>query len=276
MTNSQNLKGKTIFITGASRGIGKAIALRCARDGAFIILASKSESEGKLPGTIYSAAEDIEKAGGTALPLPLDLRIESSIQDVVKKVYEKTDKIDALINNAGAISLTPVEMTPTKKLDLMFSLNVRAVLALSHYFIPALKKANGAHILNLSPPLSLDPKWLPGHTPYSISKYGMSLATLGMAEELRDDKIAVNSLWPRTLIASAATKMLFGEDGMKNCRTEEIMADAAYEILCSDPTKLTGQLLLDEGFLKTKGYTDFNKYRVDPQTEPSLDLYVAE
>ncbi len=276
MTNQKNLKDKTIFISGASRGIGKAIALRCAKDGAFIILASKSETEGKLPGTIYSAAEEIEKAGGKALPLPLDLRHEESIQEMVQKVYAKTDKIDALINNAGAISLTSVELTPPKKLDLMFYLNVRAGLSLSHHFIPALKTAKGAHILNLSPPLSLDPKWLPGHTPYSISKYGMSLATLGMAEELRDDKIAVNSLWPRTLIASAATKMLFGEEGMKNCRTEEIMADAAYEILCSDSTQLTGQLLLDETILKQKGYKDFDKYRVDPNTEPSLDLYVEK
>ncbi len=274
MTNQKSLKDKVIIITGSSRGIGREIALRCAKDGAKIVVAAKSTSEGKLPGTIYSVAEEIKAAGGEALAIPMDLRMDETIVGMIEKTLSTFGKIDALVNNAGAISLTSVEMTPPKKVDLMFSLNVRAVLACSHYCIPHLRKSGGGHILNLSPPLSLDPKWLPGHTPYTISKYGMSLATLGMAEELRDDKIAVNSLWPRTLVATAATKMLFGESGMDNCRTPDVMSDAAYEILTSDPRELTGQLLLDEPFLKTKGYKDFDKYRVDPNTEPGLDLYV--
>lgn len=274
MTNPKKLQGKVLIITGSSRGIGREIALRCAQDGAKIVVAAKSTQEGKLPGTIFSVAEEIKAAGGEALAIPLDLRMDETIVNMVEKTIATFGRIDALVNNAGAISLTPVEMTPPKKVDLMFSLNVRAVLACSHYCIPHLKKVGGGHILNLSPPLSLDPKWLPGHTPYTISKYGMSFATLGMAEELRDDKIGVNSLWPRTLVASAATKMLLGEEAMANCRTPAIMADAAYEILASDPSELTGQLLLDEAFLKSKGYSNFEKYRVDPNTEPGLDLYV--
>lgn len=274
MTNTKKLKDKVIIITGSSRGIGREFALRFAKEGAKIVVAAKSISEGKLPGTIYSVVEEIKAAGGEAIAIPLDLRMDETIVNMIEKTIATFGRIDALVNNAGAISLTPVEMTPPKKMDLMFSLNVRAVLACSHYCIPHLKKAGGGHILNLSPPLSLDPKWLPGHTPYTISKYGMSIASLGMAEELRDDHIAVNSLWPRTLIATAATKMLFGESGMSNCRTPNIMADAAYEILTSDPRELTGQLLLDEAFLKTRGYKDFDKYRVDPNTEPGLDLYV--
>lgn len=276
MTKQNPLKDKVIIITGSSRGIGREMALRCAKEGAKIVVTAKSTQEGKLPGTIYSVAEEIKAAAGEALAIPLDLRMDETIINMIEKTLATFGKIDALVNNAGAISLTSLEMTPPKKVDLMFSLNVRAVLACSHYCIPHLKKAGGGHILNLSPPLSLDPKWLPGHTPYTISKYGMSFATLGMAEELRDDHIAVNSLWPRTLVASAATKMLLGEEAMANCRTPAIMADAAYEILASNPSELTGQLLLDETFLKSKGYKDFEKYRVDPNTEPALDLYVEE
>jgi len=271
-----SLKGKTIIITGSSRGIGREIALRFAKDGANLVIAAKSVSEGKLPGTIYSVAEEVQAAGGKALAIPMDLRSDETIENMVEKTVATFGKIDGLVNNAGAISLTPLETTPLKKVDLMMSLNMRAVLACSHYCIPHLKAAGGGHILSLSPPLSLDPKWYGTHVPYTISKYGMSMATVGLAGELKEYKIGVNSLWPRTLIASAATKMLFGEGGMANCRTPEIMADAAYEIFNTDPIKLSGQCLLDEPFLRERGYTNFDKYRVDPNTEPSLDLFVEK
>jgi len=271
-----SLKGKTIIITGSSRGIGREMALRFAKDGANIVVTAKSVQEGKLPGTIYSVAEEVEAAGGKALAVPIDLRFDESVEQMVAKTVETFGKVDVLINNAGAISLTPLETTPMKKVDLMLFLNLRAVLLCSHLSIPHLKKTGGGHILNLSPPISLDPKWFKANVPYTISKYGMTLGTIGLAEELRDYGIAVNSLWPRTLIASAATKMLFGESGMENCRTPEIMADAAYEIVTSDPKKLTGQALLDEPFLRTRGYKGFDKYRVDPKTEPALDLFVEE
>jgi len=268
------LKGKTIIITGSSRGIGREMALRFAKDGANLVITAKSVTEGKLPGTIYSVAEEVEAAGGKALPIPIDLRMDETVSAMVEKTMETFGRIDALVNNAGAISLTPLEATPMKKADLMLSLNVRGVLCCSHYCIPHLKAAGAGHILNLSPPILLDPKWFKAHVVYTISKFGMTMATLGLAEELREAKIAVNSLWPRTLVASAATKMLFGEDGMSNMRTPEIMADAAYEILTSDPTTLTGQSFLDEPFLRSRGYKDFDKYRVDPNEEPALDLYV--
>src|SRR4029450_11020890 len=247
------LKGKVILITGSSRGIGREFALRFAQDGAKIVIAAKSTEEGKLPGTIYSVAEEVKAAGGEALPVPMDLRHDETVIATAEKHISTFGRLDALINNAGAISLTPLEGTPMKKVDLMMSLNLRAVLCMSHYCIPHLKTAGGGHILNLSPPLSYDPKWLKNHTPYTISKYGMTLATLGIAEEVREYHIAVNSLWPRTLIASAATKMLLGESGMSSCREPAIMADAAYEILTADPGQLTGQALLDEPFLKSRG-----------------------
>ncbi len=268
------LKNKVIVITGSSRGIGREMALRFAKEGAKIVVAAKSVSEGKLPGTIYSVAEEIKAVGGEALAVPLDLRVDETIEAMVEKTVSTFGRIDALINNAGAISLTPVENTPPRRVDLMFSLNVRAVLVCSHFCIPHLKQAGGAHILNLSPPLSYDPKWLKNHTPYTISKYGMTLATLGLAEELREYSIAANALWPRTLVATAATKMLLGESGMSHCRTPEIMADAAYEILSSDPKTFTGQALLDEPFLRSRGYQDFEKYKINPNEEPGLDLYV--
>lgn len=271
-----SLKDKVIIITGSSRGIGRAMALKFASDGAKIVVAAKSVEEGRLPGTIYSVAKEIEAAGGEALPVQIDLRSDETAQVMVEKTIKQFGKIDVLINNAGAISLTPLEGTPMKKIDLMMHLNVRAVLLCSQLCIPYLKKAGGAHILNLSPPLSLKPQWLKNHTPYTISKYGMSFATLGLSEELAEYKIAVNALWPRTLIASEATKMLLGESGMSSCRTSAIMADAAYEIITSDPAELTGQILLDEPYLKTKGYTDFDQYQVDPKGKLGLDLYVED
>jgi citronellol/citronellal dehydrogenase len=271
-----SFKDKVILITGSSRGIGREMALRFAKDGAKIVIAAKSVEEGKLPGTIYSVAEEVRAAGGEALPVPMDLRFDETVTAMVDKTINTFGKIDALINNAGAISLTPLESTPMKKIDLMLSLNLRAVLVCSHAAIPYLKKVGGAHILNLSPPLSLDPQWLTNHTPYTISKYGMTFATLGLAEELREYKIAVNSLWPRTLIASAATEMLLGKDAMSTCRKPAIMADAAYEILKSNPDQLTGQSLLDEPFLASRGYKDFDRYKVDPKGEIGLDLYVEK
>ncbi|MCE9626138.1 MAG: NAD(P)-dependent oxidoreductase [Deltaproteobacteria bacterium] len=271
------LKGKTILITGSSRGIGREMALRFAKDGANLIITGKSIAEGgKLPGTIYSVAEEVEAAGGKALAIPFDLRNDASVEAMIAKVGESFGKLDILINNAGAISLTPLESTPMKKADLMLSLNMRGVLICSHLCIPLLKAAGGGHILNLSPPISTDPKWFGNHVVYTISKYGMTMATIGLSQELAKYKIGVNSLWPRTLVASEATKMLLGESGMPSCRTPAIMADAAYEILTSDPTQLTGRALLDESFLRERGYTDFNKYRMDPKTEPALDLFVED
>lgn len=270
-----HLKEKTIVITGSSRGIGRAMALKCARDGANIVVAGKSTSEGKLPGTIFSVADEITSLGGQALAVQTDVRDEAQIETLVQKTIERFGRIDALINNAGAIQLTPLESTPPKRLDLMLDINVRAVLLCSHFCIPHLKK-NGGHIINLSPPISLDPKWFAPYVAYTISKFGMTMATIGLAEELRDAKVAVNSLWPRTVIATAAINMLMGEDGMAQSRTPEIMADAAYEILTSDPSQLTGKMLIDEGFLRERGYTDFDKYKNVATGEPMLDLFVEE
>ncbi len=271
-----SLKGKTIIITGASRGIGRAIALRCAKDGANIVLASKTTEEtGKLKGTIFSVAEEVDDLGGKALPIQTDVRVEDQVQAMVEEAYESFGRIDALINNAGAINITPLEHTPPKRIDLMMGINVRGVLMCSHFCIPKLKEAGGGHIINLSPPISLNPRWFANHTPYTITKYGMSLASIGLAEELRDYKIAVNSLWPRTIIATAAIDMLMGEEGRKASRTPEIMADAAYELLTS-PTTVTGNCFLDEPFLRERGYTDFKKYANDPNVEPMLDLYVEK
>ncbi|MBX7148719.1 NAD(P)-dependent oxidoreductase [bacterium] len=267
------LSKKTIIITGASRGIGREIALKLAQDGANLVLAAKSTTEGKLPGTIYSVAKEVEALGGTALPLQVDVRDEASVQEMANKTIEKFGCIDGLINNAGAIQLTQLESTPPKRMDLMLDINVRAVLMCSHYCIPHLKK-NGGHIINLSPPLSLNPKWYGNHVVYSISKYGMSMATIGMAAELKEAGVAVNSLWPRTIIATAAVNMIMGETGMEISRTPAIMADAAYEILITPPKELTGQTLLDEDFLKTRGYTNFEKYTTIPGTTPALDLFV--
>lgn len=271
------LKNKTILITGATRGIGRAIALRCARDGANVIVAGKTAEEGgKLPGTIHSVAKEVEEAGGRALAVQVDVRLEEQVDDMVKKAVDRFGRLDALINNAGAIQLSTLEHTPPKRMDLMLGINVRGVLVCSHFCIPQIKKAGGGHIINLSPPLLLDPKWYANHVVYTISKFGMSMATLGLAEELRAYGIAVNSLWPKTLIATAAVNMLMGQDGLNQSRTPEIMADAAYEILKSDPGKLTGQLLLDEPFLREHGCTNFDKYRNSPQGELMIDLYVEK
>ncbi len=271
-----NLKGKTIFITGASRGIGREIALKCARDGANIIIAAKSATpHPKLPGTIHSVAEEVIAAGGQALAIQVDVRDEENVAAALKQAAEVFGGIDALINNAGAIRLTPAEQTPIKRFDLVHQVNTRAVLLCSQLALPYLKKSNNGHIINLSPPLNLDPKWLKPYIPYTVSKYGMSLLTLGLAQEFADYGVAVNSLWPQTTIATAAVEFEVGESVMAVSRTPAIMADAAYEILKSDSRELSGQLLLDEGILRDRCITDFVVYQNDPTcTKLHKDLYV--
>lgn len=270
-----SLKGKTVIITGASRGIGRAIALRCARDGASVVIAAKSVSEGKLPGTIHSVAKEVEAHGGRSLAVATDVRDESQVAKLVEVAYQEFGRIDCLVNNAGAINVTPLSATQPKKIDLMLGINLRAALLCTHFCIPKLKEVGGGHILNLSPPLSLDPRWLKDHVVYTISKYGMSLATLGLAEELRDDHIAVNSLWPRMIIASAAIDWLLGEEGRKKSREPSIVADAAHAILTSE-TSITGNLFIDEDVLRARGVKDFSQYCSDPKVEPMLDLFVSD
>ncbi len=271
------LQGKTIFITGASRGIGREIALKCAKDGANIIIAAKSdEPHPKLPGTIHSVAEEVNAAGGKALAVKVDVRDEDNVASALKQAADTFGGIDAVINNAGAIRLTPAEHTPIKRYDLIQSINSRAVLLCSQLALPYLKESDNGHIINLSPPISLDPKWLKPFIPYTITKYSMSLLTLGLSEEFRDYGIGVNSLWPQTTIATAAVEFeAGGADLLAGSRTPAIMADAAYEILISDSKELTGQLLLDESLLRERGVTDFVGYQNDPEcTDLHQDLYV--
>ena len=261
-----DLKGKTLFITGASRGIGLAIALRAARDGANIAIAAKTtEPHPKLPGTIFTAAEEIGKAGGNALPLACDIRDEQQVAAAVKQAAEKFGGIDVLVNNASAISLTGTLETPMKRFDLMFGVNVRGTYLCSQACIPHLKASAGAgrnpHILMLSPPLNLKAKWFKNHVAYTMAKYGMSMCVLGMAAEFRADGIAVNALWPRTVIKTAALAMIPGVD-TRMCRTPEILADAAYAILVSDARRHTGHFYLDEEVLASAGVTDLGRYAV--------------
>lgn len=270
------LGGKTLFISGASRGIGKAIALRAAQDGANIVVAAKTtEAHPKLPGTIYTAAEEIEKAGGKALPLMVDIRDENQIADAVSKAVEKFGGIDILINNASAISLTDTVSTPMKRYDLMHSINVRGTFACSQACIPHLKKGKNPHILNCSPPLNMEPRWFAPHVAYTMSKYGMSMCVLGMAEELRGDGIAVNALWPRTVIATAAVQNLLGGDAtMKGSRSPDIVADAAYAILTKPSREFTGNFCIDEDLLRKEGVKDFGKYQFVPGAELFPDLFL--
>ncbi len=266
-------KNKTVFITGASRGIGLAIAKRLAREGANIVIAAKTAApNAKLPGTIYSAAEEVEKAGGKALPLMVDIRFEAQVDEAVQKAVETFGGVDICINNASAISLTGTLETPMKKYDLMNQVNVRGTFAVSQACLPHLLKSSHPRILNLSPPLSMKPKWFGNHVAYTIAKYGMSMCVLGMAEEMKD-KVGINALWPRTTIATAAVNMLGGEDMMKASRTPDIMADAAHLIL-SQPTDFSGNFCIDEDFLRAHGTSDFAKYNVDPNTPPLPDFFV--
>ena len=258
-----SLKGKTLFITGASRGIGLAIALKCARDGANIAIAAKTETpHPKLEGTIYTAAEQIEQAGGRALPLVVDVRDEAAVQSAIDNTVATFGGLDIVVNNASAVSRTPVADTDMKRYDLMQAINTRGTFMVSKYAIPHLAKAGNPHILMNSPPLDMQEKWFAGSTGYSIAKFGMSLVALGLAGELRDKGIAVNALWPRATIATAAIKNLLGGDRvMRMSRTPAIMADAAYAIFHKPANSFTGHFLIDDTFLAGEGVTDFEPYR---------------
>ncbi len=267
---------KTAIITGATRGIGKAIALRLAADGANIVIAAKSVEENpKLGGTIFSAAAEIEAAGGKALAIQCDIRFEDQIQNVINKTTERFGGIDILINNASAISLTTTEQTEAKRFDLMHSINVRGTFLVTKACIPHLKKSGNAHILTLSPPINLDPKWFDKHVAYTLTKYNMSMMTIGWAKEFAKDKIAANSLWPRTTIDTAAVRNLLGGSMLANMsRTPDILADAAYYILKQPSTECTGNLFIDEQVLAKEGITDLEKYSVVPGAKLYNDLFV--
>ncbi len=276
MTPPNTLAGKTLFITGASRGIGKAIALRAARDGANIVIAAKTtEAHPKLPGTIYSAAEEVERAGGKALALVVDVRSEEQIQAAVAQTVARFGGLDILVNNASAISLTGTLSTPMKRFDLMHQINTRGTFACSQACLPQLLKAQNPHILNLSPPLNLAPHWFGPHVAYTMAKYGMSMCVLGMADEFRGEGVAVNALWPRTAIATAAVQnLLGGEEAIRGCRTPEIMADAAYAILTRPSRSCTGNFFIDEDLLRETGVTDFSPYAVDPAAPLLPDFFL--
>jgi citronellol/citronellal dehydrogenase len=272
---SATLKGRTLFITGGSRGIGREIALRAARDGANVAIGSKTaEPHPKLAGTIHTVAEEIEKAGGKALPIQLDVRDENAVVEAINRTAKEFGGLDILVNNASAINLTPTLATPAKRFDLMFGVNVRGTFLCSQAAAPHLKKSPNAHILTLSPPLGMNPKWFAGHVAYTMSKYGMSMCTLGMAEEFRRDGIAVNSLWPRTTIATAAVEVHFPEAILKASRHAAIMADAAHLILTSDARANTGNFYIDEEVLKRAGTKDFSQYAVTPGVPLFQDLFV--
>lgn len=260
-----SLNGKTLFITGASRGIGREIALRAARDGANIVIAAKSaEPHPKLEGTIFSVAEEVQAAGGQALALQLDVRDENAVREAMAKAAGHFGSIDALVNNAGAIKLVGVERLEPKRFDLMYQINTRAVMVCSQAALPYLKQSKG-HILSLSPPINLAGKWFAQHGPYTVTKYGMSMLTLGMHEEFKKYGISVNGLWPKTMIATAAIEFELGSrDAFKRARTPAIMADAAHAILSSRERAISGRLLIDEDILREQGQSDFEQYRFDP------------
>jgi citronellol/citronellal dehydrogenase len=269
-----SLAGKRIFITGGSRGIGLAIALRAAADGASIAIAAKTaDANPKLPGTIFSAAKEIEAAGGTSLPIQCDIRDEAAIEAAVAKAAAQFGGLDILINNASAINLTPTEKTPAKRFDLMFDVNVRGTFLTSQAVIPYLRESAKAdrnpHILTLSPPLSMSPKWFKNHVAYTMSKYGMSMCVLGMSEEFKREGIAVNALWPRTAIDTAALQMIPGVD-TDFCRKPEILADTAHIILNRDAKTTTGNFFVDDEVLASEGITDLEKYSVKPGTKDFL------
>ena len=274
------LKNKTIIITGASRGIGKAMAIKFAKDGANIVAASKSlKGHPKLPGSLEETVEDVQREGGKAIAVQVDVRHAEQVNNMVQVAVETFGGIDVLINNAGAISLTPVEKTSLKLYDRMHYVNDRAVFLCSQAVIPYLKKSSQAHILTLSPPINLNPKWLKDYSPYTASKYSMSMLTIGMAEELKEHGIAVNSLWPKTIIATAAIEFAVGDQNMLNvCRTTDIMADAAYEIVSTSDMSLSGKLFIDEEILRERGMQNFDKYLNNPNFKGKLypDLFLDE
>ena len=273
-----SLQGKTLFITGASRGIGLAIALRAARDGANVAIAAKTaEPHPKLPGTIYTAAEAIETAGGKALPLVVDVRDEASVMEGVALAAERVGGIDICVNNASAIQLTGTLQTEMKRYDLMNGVNARGTFLTSKACIPHLKRAANPHVLMISPPLDMNPRWFAGHTAYTMAKFGMSMCVLGMAAEFEADGLAFNALWPRTGIATAAIQFaLAGDQGMRQCRKPEIMADAAYAIFNKPAKAFSGNFLIDDSILYAEGVRDFDQYRVDPSQPLMPDFFVPE
>ena len=274
-----SLAGKTLFITGASRGIGREIALKAAQDGANIVIAAKStEEHPKLGGSIFTVAKEVEEAGGQALAIQLDVRDQDAVANAMQQAAEHFGGIDILINNAGAIKLSGVEMLDPNRFDLMYQINTRAVMVCSQAVLPYLKKSENPHILNLSPPLNLDEKWFASYAPYTITKYGMSMLTIGMNQEFANYGISVNSLWPRTIIATAAIEFsLGGKQLFSRARKPNIMADAAYQILISQKRSITGRLIIDEDILKESGVTDFSQYSYeDTDDELMVDLFVNE
>jgi citronellol/citronellal dehydrogenase len=275
---TETLRGKVLFITGASRGIGLAIGLRAARDGASVAIAAKTaEPNPKLPGTIYSAAEEIEKAGGRALPLVVDVRDEAQVTEALARTAEAFGGIDIVVNNASAIFLADSQRTDMKRFDLMHQINARGSYMVSKLAAPYLEKAVNPHVLMLSPPLDMKEKWFAAHTAYSMAKFGMSLAVLGLAGEFRRKGIAVNALWPRTTIATSAVQNLLGGDAlMRASRKPEIIADAAHAIFTSPSRELTGQFLIDDTLLWERGVRDFEHYRVDPSVALQQDFFVPD
>jgi citronellol/citronellal dehydrogenase len=271
-----SLNGKTLFVTGASRGIGLAIALRAARDGANVAIAAKTAEPHKhLPGTIYTAAEEIEKAGGKALPLIVDVRDEANVLEAVERTVQTFGGIDICVNNASAIQLTGTEATDMKRYDLMNQINARGTFLTSKACIRHLKRAANPHVLMLSPPLDMSARWFKGHVAYSMAKFGMSMCVLGMAAEFADDGIAFNALWPRTGIATAAIRFaLAGDEGLRHCRTVEIMADAAHAVFEKPAKDFTGNFLIDDSFLYAEGVRDFDQYRVDKTQTLMPDFFV--
>lgn len=271
-----SLNGKTLFITGASRGIGKAIALRAAQDGANVVVAAKTaEPHPKLPGTIHTAVEEIEAAGGKGLAVATDIRFEEQVDEAVEKAVAEFGGIDILVNNASAISLTGTLETPMKRFDLMNGVNMRGTYLMSQKCLPFLLKASNPHILNLSPPLNMDKKWFGPHVAYTMAKYGMSMCVLGMAEEFREQGVAVNALWPATAIATSAVQNVLGGDQMvKRSRIVDICSDAAHVILTRDSKECTGNFFIDEDVLRDAGIEDMSKYAVEPGAELIKDFFI--
>jgi citronellol/citronellal dehydrogenase len=278
MEDAMSLAGKTLFVSGASRGIGLAIALRAAKDGANIAIAAKTDTpHPKLPGTIHTAAAEIERAGGKALPLTCDIRFEDQVISAVERCVSRFGGIDICVNNASAISLAGTLNTDLKRFDLMHQINARGTWLVSKTCVPHLKRAMNPHVLMLSPPLDMAAKWFHGHTAYTMAKFGMSMCVLGMAAEFAGDGIAFNALWPRTGVATAAIQnVLAGEEGLRHCRTPDILADAAYLVFNKPAKTFTGNFLIDDTFLAENGVTDFDKYRVDASKTLMPDYFVPD